>query len=101
MDEQGQIIQWLRYLMDYAERVETTVNLADRLGKLIVPQMNRVLAERSDHRFVYVACALNSVMVSNNARHVTDIRSGLRRAARKVGSNSTDFLSSLQAEVTM
>lgn len=101
MDEQGQITQWLRYLVNYAERVETTVDLTDRLGKLIVPQMNRVGAERSDHRFVYVACALNSVMVSNNSYHVTDLRKGLRGAARKVGSDDTDFLSSVQAEAGM
>ena len=93
--------QWLRYLLFLAEKVDTPVDLSDRLGSFLVREMNRVGAERSDQRFVYVACALNSVMVSNNARHVTDIRSGLRRAARKVGSDSTDFLSSRQAEVTM
>jgi hypothetical protein len=101
MDEQGQITQWVRYLVNYAERIETKVNLADQLGKLIVPQMNRVKAERSDQHFVYVACALNSVMVSNNSCHVTDLRNGLRRAARKVGSDDTDFVSSLQAEAGM
>jgi len=63
--------------------------------------MNRVRAERSDQVFVYVACVLNSVMVSNDARHVTNLRSGLRQAARTVGSNDTDFLSSLQAEARM
>ncbi len=101
MDEQGEIAQWLRYLVVYAERMDTAVNLADHLGKLIVPQMNRVRAERSDQRFVYVACALNSVMVSNNSRHVTNLRQGLRRAARSIRSNETDFLSSQQAEAGM
>jgi hypothetical protein len=101
MDEQGQVTQWVRYLLNFAERVETKVNLTDQLGKLIVPLMNRVEAERSDQHFVYVACALNSVMVSNNSCHVTDLRNALRRAARKVGSNDTDFLSSLQAEAGM
>lgn len=101
MEERGQVAQWLRYLVEYAERVDTPVNLRDGLGSSITPQMNRVGAERSDHVFVYVACKLNSVMVSNNARHVTDIRAGLRRSARRVGSDLTDFLSSLEAEATM
>jgi hypothetical protein len=101
MDEQGQIIQWLRYIVIYAERVGTAVDLADRLGKLIVPQMNRVGAERSDQRFVYVACALNSVMISNNARHVTNLRTGLRKAARKIHCTDTDFLTSQEAEAGM
>lgn len=101
MEERGQVAIWLRYLVVLAERVDTPVDLSDQLGSLLVPQMDKVGAERSDQVFVYVACALDSVMVSNNAVHVTDIRRGLRRAARKVRSNNTDFLSSLEAEAGM
>ena len=101
MHEQGQILQWLRYLLVHAERLDVPVDLSDALGSCLVPQMNRVLAERSDQLFVYVACALDSVMVSNNSRHVTDLRPGLRRCARRAGCNNTDFLSSLQAEAAM
>ncbi len=101
LEERGQIAQWLRYLLVLAEKVTTPVDLSDKLGTSLAAEMNRVGAERSDQLFVYVACALDSVMVSNNARHVTDIRTGLRRAARKVGSNSTDFLTSMQAEAAM
>lgn len=101
MEERGQVTQWLRYLLVLAERVDTPVDLSDKLGGLIVPQMDAVGAERSDQVFVYVACALNSVMISNNAQHVTDIRTELRRAARKIRSRDTDFLTSQQAEAGM
>ena len=102
IEERGQLAQWLRYLVEYAERVDTIVDLSDRLGGLLVPLMDRVRAERSDQVFVYVACALDSVMVSNNRRHVTDLRKVLRRAARTaVGSKQTDFISSLQAEAAL
>jgi len=101
MQERGQVTQWLRYVLVLAERVDTPVDLSDNLGRSVVPQMDSVGAERSDQIFVYVACKLDSVMVSNNSRHVTDIKVGLRRAARKVGSNNTEFLSSTEAEVAM
>ena len=101
MDERGQLAQWLRYLLVLAERVDAPANLRDGLGSRLVPKMNRVGAERSDQVFVYVACVLDSVMVSNNSRHVTDLRLDLRRCARSIGSNNTDFLSSVQAEAVM
>lgn len=101
MDEQGQLAQWLRYIVVLAERVDVPVNLADRLGCCFVPNMNQVGAERSDQVFVYVACALNSVMISNNSCHITDLRRELRRCAKKLGSKSTDFVSSAQAEAAM
>jgi hypothetical protein len=99
--ERGLLLQWLRYVLVLAERIEAPVNLGDSLGKRIAPTMNRVRAERSDQVFVYVACVLDSVMVSNNSRHVTDLRSALLQCARHVGSRNTDFLSSLQAEAAM
>ncbi len=101
LEERGQLSQWLRYLTVLAERVDITVNLADALGVQIVQQMKPVGAEVSDRIFVYVACKLDSVMVSNNHRHVTDLRSELIKAARKIRSKNTDFLSSAEAEATM
>lgn len=101
MDEEGQLTIWLRYLLVHAEKRDVSVDLSDQLGCRIVPQMNRVNAERSDQIFVYVACALDCVMISNNNVHITDLRKGLRSAARKHGSNNTDFLSSVKAEAEM
>jgi hypothetical protein len=101
MDQQNQLYEWLRYVIVLAERLDTPVNLADGLGSCFVPRMNRVNAERSDQVFVYVACALDSVMVSNNNRHITGIKNHLCRCARAAGSDNTDFLSSTQAEAEM
>src|SRR5690242_743953 len=52
MEERGQIAIWLRYLVVLAERVDIPVDLSDRLGCLVVPQMDEVRAERSDQVFV-------------------------------------------------
>ena len=101
MDEQDRLLHCLRYFLLQADRVAAQVNLADGLGSCLVPKMNRVMAERSDQVFVYVACALDSVMVSNNRRHVTDLRQGLRQCARKARSNNSDFVSSVDAEAAM
>jgi hypothetical protein len=101
IDEHGQMTQWLRYIFVLADRIDTPVNLADALGRNVAQHMNRVQAERSDQIFVYVACRLDSVMVSNNTRHVTNLRPQLRRAARSVHSNNTDFVSSSDAEASM
>lgn len=101
LEDQGHIAQWFRYLLVLAERVDTPVDLTDNLGAQIVGHMKSVGAEVTDRIFVYVACNLDSVMVSNNSRHVTNLRRELRRAARRVGSKSTDFLSSVEAEADM
>ncbi|MDD5706080.1 MAG: hypothetical protein PHR35_09150 [Kiritimatiellae bacterium] len=93
--------QWLRYLLVLAERVDVTVDLADGLGTCIAATLNRVGAERSDHVYAYVACALNSVMVSDDDRHITRQRNNLRRCAHRAGSNDTDFVSSNVAESMM
>ena len=101
MDEQDQRVIWLRYLLLYADRRTIAVDLSDQLGYQIVPHMDKVGAERSDQVFVYVACALDCVMISNNKNHITNLRAKLRKAARKHGSDNTDFLSSTDAEAGM
>lgn len=99
--ERGNCLQWLRYIIYLGERLETQVNLADELGSCVVPHLNRAGAERSDHVFVYVACALDSSMISNNAAHITDQASQFRRCARRYGSRHTEFLCSAEAERTI
>ena len=96
--ERGNCLQWLRYLIYQGERLQTRVDLADALGRCLVPHLNRVSAERSDHVFVYVACALDSSMISNNARHITDPGHHFRQCARKAGHDHTEFVSSSEAE---
>jgi len=99
--ERGNRLQWLRYVIYQGERFHTRVDLADALGSCIVPHLNRVAAERSDHVFVYVACALDSSMISNNHRHITDQGHLFRRCARRQGSHNTEFISSVDAERTI
>jgi hypothetical protein len=95
-DEKNRL-QWLRYVVYQGERLYAEVNLRDALGCCIVAQLNRVSAERSDHVFVYVACALDSSMISNNAKHITTQAAGFCRCARRDGSDNTEFINSAAA----
>lgn len=101
LDEEQHVLQWLRYLLEFAERVDAHVDFASPLGKSVCQEMDKVKAERSDQVFVYVACALDSVMVSNNTKHVTGIRAQLKACAQKAGSHRTDFVSSTHANGEM
>jgi hypothetical protein len=91
-------VYWLRYFMEYNEWHSIPVDFGDQL----MVSIRRVLmiAERSDHVFVYVAIGSNTVLVSNNPKHITNYRNELRKSARRYGSKSTDFVSSLQAVAT-
>jgi len=92
--------QWLRYVLEFADRIDVPVNLADSLGKCIrskIGHRTRVRAETSDQLFVYVASALDCVMVSDNKAHINHHAKQLRRCARSHDSNNTDFLSSVEA----
>ena len=91
-------LQWLRYVVYQGGRLPVEVNLADGLGCCVVPHLNRVRAERSDHVFVYAACASNSSMISNNARHITNLSQDLCKCARTHGSRNTEFICSAEAE---
>jgi hypothetical protein len=99
-DEKNRL-QWLRYVVYQGERLYADVNLRDALGCCVVPHLNRVRAERSDHVFVYVACALDSSMISNNATHITNQHTEFRRCARRHGSRSTEFICSAEAETRL
>jgi hypothetical protein len=96
--ERGNCLQWLRYVIYQGQRLYAEVDLRDPLGCCVVPHLNRVNAERSDHIFVYVACALDSFMISNNHRHITSQRNQFCRCARRHGSNNTEFVNSVYAE---
>ncbi|MGC2698422.1 MAG: hypothetical protein WA738_21750 [Candidatus Angelobacter sp.] len=88
-------VYWLRYLMEYNEWHSIPVDFGDQL--MVSIRRVLVIAERSDHVFVYVAIGSNTVLVSNNAIHITHYRNELRKCAKKCGSKVSDFLSSRQA----
>jgi len=96
-DEKNRL-QWLRYVVYVGDRLKVKVDLADALGCCVVPHLNRVNAERSDHVFVCAACASDSSMISNNARHITNQCQHFCRCARTHGSRNTEFICSTEAE---
>jgi hypothetical protein len=91
-------VYWLRYLMEYNEWHSIPVDFGDEL--MVSIRRLLVIAERSDHVFVYVAIGSNTVLVSNNPKHITNYRNELRRSARRYGSRNTDFVNSGQAVAT-
>ncbi len=85
----------LRYFILFAERRLEPVDFGDALMVAIEGAIR--FAERSDHIFVYVAISSDSILVSNNLKHITDHRYKLKRCATKHGSETTDFVSSRDA----
>jgi hypothetical protein len=86
---------WLRYFMDDGHKQLVPLRFGDALMVSIRRQIR--FAEPSDHVFVYVAISSNTLLVSNNSKHITDHRAALRKCARTHGSKSTDFVSSQKA----
>jgi len=102
-NERGNCLQWLRYVTQYAERRYTPVDLSNGLGSCIESKIGystKVKAEDSDQVFVYVASALDSLMISNNRNHITNHAANLRKCAKHQGSHNTDFVSSVVAEAS-
>lgn len=94
-DDEGLRVFWLRYFLLDANKKIVAVEHADQLMTSIRRAIYR--AERSDHVFVYVAITTDTILISNNPRHITDHRQVLRKSARRHGSKTTDFVDSEQA----
>jgi hypothetical protein len=88
-------IFWLRYFLLDGPKHEEPVDFGDALMVAIRGLIRA--AEPSDHVFVYVAVSCDTVLVSNNPRHITNHRNHLRRCARRHGSDTTDFINSRDA----
>jgi hypothetical protein len=85
----------LRYFILFAQRRLEPVDFGDALMVAIEGVIR--FAEPSDHVFVYVAIASDSILVSNNLRHITGHRNRLKRCATRHGSETTDFANSSDA----
>lgn len=92
-------IFWLRYFLIDAGKHVVAVNFGDAL--MVAIRRHIRFAEPSDHVFVYVAVSSNTILVSNNPRHITDHRKNLRKCAKKHGSKTTDFVTSEQAVLAL
>jgi len=93
--DQSLKIFWLRYFMDDDHKQVVPIKFGDALMVSIKGQIR--FAEPSDRVFVYVAISSNTILVSNNPRHITNHRAALRKSAKKHGSKATDFITSQQA----
>ena len=93
--DQNLRVYWLRYFMNSEWRV-MPITFGDQLMVAIRRQIR--FAEPSDHVFVYVAISSNTVLISNNPKHITNHRNELRKCSKAYGSRLTDFLTSHQAE---
>jgi hypothetical protein len=93
-DDQDQKLYLLRYFLLLSEPHKITVNFGDALMVSIRGRIGN--AEPSDHIFVYVAIASDSILVSNDAGHITDHRNQLR-TCRPRRCKTVDFVSSIVA----
>ena len=102
MSDQGQRLNLLRYFLVFAGRHLIPVDFSDALMKCIKMAISSTspIAEASDRVFVYVAIASDTVLVSNNPRHINNRASQLKRCAKAYGSKGVDFVDSQQALVT-
>ena len=87
----------LRWAVLYAPTEEIEVDMSDALGKCIEPKMRARGAERSDQVIVYVAIRLNAPLISNNTKHINDLRTQLRKCAKRQGYADFDVFTSRQA----
>ncbi len=99
--EEGDRLYLLRYVIEFAEREESRVDFSDQLGRRIESVMSPVNAETHDKLFVYVACVLDRIMVSNDRGHVNNLRDQLRNCALVVNKHNTDFVNSVEAELVI
>jgi hypothetical protein len=55
--------------------------------------------EQTDRAFVYVACASDCKLVTNDDTHIISRRTAIRKATKKYRGDNTDFVSSSDAAV--
>jgi hypothetical protein len=90
----------LRYWMQPELRKEISI---DPNG-LLMSRIRRVIHEVDEHAdraFVYVACAGDCLLVTNDNVHILSRRSELRSETRKLRGKITDFISSRTAVATL
>jgi len=94
-DEEGIERYVLSYWMLYCERRNVPMDLRDtRTARIrsIIP-----IHESVDQAFVYVVCAEDCKLITNDDVHILSHRSELRKRTKQYRGNNTDFISSRQA----
>jgi len=80
--ERTRFLLQLRGLMTLVPHEVIQVDHGDGLAKCISVTMGKAGAEPSDKVFVYVACAADSLLISNNHSHVNDHAKHLKKCAK-------------------
>jgi len=87
--EFGNFSQLMRGLL--AAKEEVTVNHADGLMNCIDGCVRGSGAEQSDKVLIYVACKTDTLLVSNNASHITDHAGCLKECADHHAGTEPEF----------
>ena len=98
-DETGLERFVLSYWMMYCARKVVPTDEGDQRMNIIKREIHE--HEPVDHSFVYVACAEDCKLVTNDQGHILSRRGPLRRATRGHRGDNTDFISSRQAAVDL
>jgi hypothetical protein len=95
-DETGMERFVLSYWMLYCPRKTVAADEADyRMNRI---RREIIEPEPVDRAFVYVACAENCKLITNDKEHILQRRTRLRRETREYRGEATDFISSRQAD---
>ncbi len=96
MDETKPKLPILRFWMDNNIRHQVVLDQLDNLMqqiKSVIYELN----EHADRAFVYVVCAADALLVTNDRDHILGRRKDLLRRTKKNRGRNTDIQSSLDA----
>jgi hypothetical protein len=96
MDETKPQLPILRLWMDINIRYQVMLDPLDNLMKHIKSVIDEK-DEHADRAFVYVVCAADSLLVTNDRVHILDRREALLKSTAKSRGRNTDIQSSLDA----
>ena len=90
-------LQRLRGILIMLPKEKVIVDQGDGLMNCIDGCVRRSGAEESDKVIMYIACKSNTLLISNNRRHITDHSSCLKGCARQHGATNPEFWDSQTA----
>lgn len=99
--ERTRFLLQLRGLMTIVPHETVAVDHGDGLAKCLGATMDKAGAEPSDKVFVYVACASDSLLISNNHSHINNHAKALKKCAKTHRETAPEFLDSKQVAAQM
>lgn len=87
----------LGYFLHRAKKLKCPINLDTEYGKCISGPMDKADAETRDKKFVFVAAVSDSLCISNNDHHITNLENDLVACANQHLNTSPRYCRSMEA----